>query len=263
MDQYEGREEGFPPSKTTLFGEYESQTKAQRTCHNWWFPPSLHTHEYFPAIVSAPMELGIKKKWHSPTRRKDFGENSDILECLRSLATQRDFASGDLTEFGQSYGCSQTDNTYGRHMDNIVDETFYNREFLPLQGLTGTVPNYVSVQSDLSKDMGINFKERQHFATERTHYMQNLNGSVVSRLSLQSGLSKDIGIDFKERQHRGRKSVPQCPAGGNGCVVVEERIPTLQISHCAELLPEGIPGSPHHSRATDGFRHTYSQGNFA
>lgn len=42
----------------------------------------------------------------------------------------RDFASGDLTEFGQSYGCSQTDNTYGRHMDNIVDETFYNREWV-------------------------------------------------------------------------------------------------------------------------------------
>lgn len=138
-----------------------------------------------------------------PDTEKDFSENSDILECLRSLATQRFLASGDLMEFGQSYGCSQTDNT--RHMDNNVDETFYNREFLPLQGLTGTVPNYVSVQSDLSKDMGIDFKERQHFATERTHYMQNLNGSVVSRLSLQSDLSKDIGIGFKERQHRGRK----------------------------------------------------------
>lgn len=55
-------------------------------------------------------------------------------------------------------------------------------------------------------------------------------------------------------------SVPQCPAGGNGCVVVEERITTLQVSHCAELLAEGIPGPPHQSRATDGFRHTYGQG---
>nr|XP_024656465.1 uncharacterized protein LOC101474305 [Maylandia zebra] len=29
MDQCEGREEGVPPSKTTLCGEHESQTKAQ------------------------------------------------------------------------------------------------------------------------------------------------------------------------------------------------------------------------------------------
>ncbi|CAI5657503.1 unnamed protein product [Oreochromis niloticus] len=30
MDQCEDREEGVPPSKSTLCGEHESQTKAQR-----------------------------------------------------------------------------------------------------------------------------------------------------------------------------------------------------------------------------------------
>ncbi|XP_076738555.1 protein NLRC3-like isoform X2 [Maylandia zebra] len=39
MDQCEDREEGVPPSKSTLCGEHESQTKAQRNYQNLWKSP--------------------------------------------------------------------------------------------------------------------------------------------------------------------------------------------------------------------------------
>uniref|UniRef100_A0A669AZN3 B30.2/SPRY domain-containing protein n=1 Tax=Oreochromis niloticus TaxID=8128 RepID=A0A669AZN3_ORENI len=39
MDQCEDREEGVPPSKSTLCGEHESQTKAQRNYQNPWKNP--------------------------------------------------------------------------------------------------------------------------------------------------------------------------------------------------------------------------------
>ncbi|XP_006800569.2 NACHT, LRR and PYD domains-containing protein 12-like isoform X2 [Neolamprologus brichardi] len=87
-----------------------------------------------------------------PDTEKNWGKNSDVLEHLRSLATQRDFASGDLPEFGQSYGCPQTDNI--RHMDNNVDETFYNRE----------ISSYNN-----PKDMNINTKNRRRPARKRVN----------------------------------------------------------------------------------------------
>uniref|UniRef100_A0A669B2T9 NACHT domain-containing protein n=1 Tax=Oreochromis niloticus TaxID=8128 RepID=A0A669B2T9_ORENI len=47
MDQCEDREEGVPPSKSTLCGEHESQTKAQRNQ-----PGTKHKHEPEPSCVS-------------------------------------------------------------------------------------------------------------------------------------------------------------------------------------------------------------------
>uniref|UniRef100_A0A669DAC2 NACHT domain-containing protein n=1 Tax=Oreochromis niloticus TaxID=8128 RepID=A0A669DAC2_ORENI len=47
MDQCEDREEGVPPSKSTLRGEHESQTKAQRNQ-----PGTKHKHEPEPSCVS-------------------------------------------------------------------------------------------------------------------------------------------------------------------------------------------------------------------
>ncbi|KAL4009587.1 hypothetical protein ACER0C_003439 [Sarotherodon galilaeus] len=49
MDQCEDREEGVPPSKSTLCGEHESQTKAQRKGFNWPILP-LFVGQSFPVI---------------------------------------------------------------------------------------------------------------------------------------------------------------------------------------------------------------------
>ncbi|XP_065325784.1 NLR family CARD domain-containing protein 3-like [Pelmatolapia mariae] len=74
MDQCEDREEGFPPSKTTLCGEHESQTKAQRFHRNqlklepWPIPE--------PSCVSlnSNFSKGIGEDFreqHSPAERVD------------------------------------------------------------------------------------------------------------------------------------------------------------------------------------------------
>lgn len=55
-------------------------------------------------------------------------------------------------------------------------------------------------------------------------------------------------------------SVSQFAAGGNGRVVVERGVQAVQVSHCAELLPQRVPGPAHHPGATPGSKLMSCQG---
>jgi len=43
-------------------------------------------------------------------------------------------------------------------------------------------------------------------------------------------------------------------------VVVERGVQAVPVPHGAELLPQRVPGPPHHPGATHGSKHTSSQG---
>ncbi|CAJ1055936.1 NLR family CARD domain-containing protein 3-like [Xyrichtys novacula] len=70
MNQCEDREEGAPPSKTTLWGEHESQTKAQR--------PEKQSRPDSPGPGPGPSCVSLKSDW-SMGRHIDFkdGHQSD------------------------------------------------------------------------------------------------------------------------------------------------------------------------------------------
>ncbi|XP_076733989.1 uncharacterized protein LOC143414142 [Maylandia zebra] len=83
MDQCEDREEGVPPSKSTLCGEHESQTKAQR---NQPGPP--------PSSVSSKSKR-VKHFFRNLGRKKSSDENvnqkpSSSVSLKSDLSNHRD-----------------------------------------------------------------------------------------------------------------------------------------------------------------------------
>ncbi|KAF3688317.1 hypothetical protein EXN66_Car003989 [Channa argus] len=156
MDQCEDREEGDPPSKTTLCGEPESQTKAQR-------PEKLHRpdsagpgpdpdsdHEPEPSCVSmksdgsmeAPLHFrqstdGIPEKLHRPdcVSLKSDRSNDHIIDFKgqQPMAANRVDQQSSEVPSGQSVQQHQThlDSIFMLLEDNIV--TFVKNELKKIQ----------------------------------------------------------------------------------------------------------------------------------
>ncbi|CAI5670344.1 unnamed protein product [Oreochromis niloticus] len=107
MDQCEDREEGVPPSKSTLCGEHESQTKAQRnppgpppssvSCKSDWSEGRLIDFKVHQA--SAAERQSISSYWDQPASSGD----SSCPQCGENLRTR-----AGLQTASQS-SCVQTD----------------------------------------------------------------------------------------------------------------------------------------------------------
>uniref|UniRef100_A0A669BL92 B30.2/SPRY domain-containing protein n=1 Tax=Oreochromis niloticus TaxID=8128 RepID=A0A669BL92_ORENI len=85
MDQCEHREEGVPPSKTTLCGEHESQTKAERKKRG-----TKHRHEPGPPLSSVSLLSDKLKGSGSPAKRSKMEKPSPVqlLEMLKNLGEE-------------------------------------------------------------------------------------------------------------------------------------------------------------------------------
>ncbi|XP_076738664.1 protein NLRC3-like isoform X3 [Maylandia zebra] len=107
MDQCEDREEGVPPSKSTLCGEHESQTKAQSP-ELWGVPGSAgHNPETNPEPGPEPSCVSLKSN-----KSKDFGLHfkgcSSAAERASAQCGERSRSRAGLQTASQS-SCVQTD----------------------------------------------------------------------------------------------------------------------------------------------------------
>ncbi|KAL4009524.1 hypothetical protein ACER0C_003376 [Sarotherodon galilaeus] len=141
MDQCEDREEGVPPSKSTLCGEHESQTKAQRR------------------------KQGTKRK-HEP-------EPGPSCVSLKSDRSKEEIITFKVQqEFAQSF-TNREQSVYSLHLSAAAGSSSSSSSHTaeidgrPAGPEPEPGPTCVSLKSDRSKEEIITFKVQQLFAAER------------------------------------------------------------------------------------------------
>uniref|UniRef100_A0A669BDR2 NACHT domain-containing protein n=1 Tax=Oreochromis niloticus TaxID=8128 RepID=A0A669BDR2_ORENI len=152
MDQCEDREEGVPPSKSTLCGEHESQTKAQRD------PPGPP-----PSSVScksdASKDVIFDFKVSAAERIKMRPAGLEPVPSCVSLKS--DWSAGRIISF-KSQPVSAAERINGRPAEPKPE------------------PSCVSLKSDRSKDAIIDFKVQPVSAAERGQRSQSAGSSCPS-----------------------------------------------------------------------------------
>ncbi|XP_076738657.1 NACHT, LRR and PYD domains-containing protein 12-like isoform X1 [Maylandia zebra] len=156
MDQCEDREEGVPPSKSTLCGEHESQTKAQSP-ELWGVPGSAgHNPETNPEPGPEPSCVSLKSN-----RSKDIGVN-----------------------FNKSLLC---------------DKEINKRPESP-----GPEPSCVSLKSNVSKDFYINFKGCSSVAERASAQCgeRSRSRAGLQTASQSSCVQTDVGLQEVLDEHK-------------------------------------------------------------
>ncbi|XP_076738590.1 uncharacterized protein LOC112433089 [Maylandia zebra] len=128
MDQCEDREEGVPPSKSTLCGEHESQTKAQR---NQPGPP--------PSSVSCKSDAS-----------KDDFINFKVQPVSAAERGQRSQSAGS--------SCPSVRSDWSKHHPPDFSAEPGPTRINKRPESPGPEPSCVSLKSNESKDVGLNFK---------------------------------------------------------------------------------------------------------
>ncbi|XP_051235505.1 NLR family CARD domain-containing protein 3-like isoform X8 [Dicentrarchus labrax] len=187
MDQCEDREEGVPPSKSTLCGEHDTRTKAQRIHHR----PDCPEPE--PSCVSM-------KSDRSMADRIFFKDGRHSVDQSPKQQNTADFA-GPGPESGPESSCLSVKNLRlmfesiqfkcGQQSD---DQRIHQRPDCP-----EPEPSCVSMKSDRSMDNRIFFKDGRHSVDQRRKKPE------PSCVSMKSDWSMDHGIFFKD----GRNSVDE------------------------------------------------------
>nr|XP_046237720.1 NLR family CARD domain-containing protein 3-like [Scatophagus argus] len=192
MDQCEDREEGVPPSKTTLCGEPGSQTRAQR-------PELQHRPDsHGPGPGSGPSCVSFKSdcsmgglidfKGHQPPAAKRIDGPAGPESGPSCVSYKSDCSMGGLIDFKghQPRAIKRTDGPAG----------------------PGSGPSCVSYKSDCSMGGLIDFKGHQPPAIKRTDGPAG-PGSGPSCVSYKSDCSMGGLIDFKGHQPPAAKRVEQ------------------------------------------------------
>ncbi|KAL4009119.1 hypothetical protein ACER0C_002971 [Sarotherodon galilaeus] len=140
MDQCEDREEGVPPSKSTLCGEHESQTKAQRGQRSQ------------SAGSSCPSVRSDRSKDKPPDISAEPEPTSPSGTCCHSNRSVSVNLLGSRNPPGPppSSVSLQSDASAGHLIDFKVSAADRNQP--------GPPPSSVSLQSDASKGVGVVFK---------------------------------------------------------------------------------------------------------
>ncbi|XP_071335570.1 NLR family CARD domain-containing protein 3-like [Trachinotus anak] len=228
MDQCEDREQGAPPSKTTLCGGHESQTRAQR-------PEQLLTPDWAgpgpgpgpgpepgpePSCVSFKSDRSngrlINFKEQPSAERIHQRPDSPGLETgpePSCVSFKSDQSNGRLINFGEGRHSAakrrkleepepscvsfKSDRSNGRLInfkEQPSAERIHQRPDSP--GLeTGPEPSCVSFKSDQSNGRLINFGEGRHSAAKR----RKLEEPEPSCVSFKSDRSNGRLINFKEQ----------------------------------------------------------------
>ncbi|XP_050921901.1 protein NLRC3 [Lates calcarifer] len=159
MNQCEDREEGVPPSKTTLCGEHESQTKAQ-------------SPDPGPSCVSFKSDrsndLYIDFKASAAKRRKlkcsdwcmDY--TMSFIDERHNVDQSRIYGRPGSAESGRSCVSFKSDRSNDLYIDFKGRQPSAAKRKLEKPG-----PSCVSFKSDRSNDLYIDFKGRQPSAAKR------------------------------------------------------------------------------------------------
>ncbi|XP_014186308.2 protein NLRC3-like [Haplochromis burtoni] len=146
MDQCEDREEGVPPSKTTLCGEHESQAKAQR---NQPGPP--------------PSSVSVKSN-----RVKDFFHNYGGARTSERRIPQRLKPEPSCLSLKSDWSKADPINFTIQSLSPAERRQMAQRTYRKKQGTKHEPePSCVSLKSDWSKADPINFKTQSLSAAER------------------------------------------------------------------------------------------------
>ncbi|KAL4009441.1 hypothetical protein ACER0C_003293 [Sarotherodon galilaeus] len=179
MDQCEDREEGVPPSKSTLCGEHESQTKAQRG--------TKLKHEPGPSCVS------LKSDWSA-----DRPINLKVRPL--SAAERVDQQSSEVPS-GQSAHQHQTqlDSIFMLLEDNII--TFVKNELKKIQKiLSQDYPECLESQRSSSREafvkITVDFLRRMK-QEELADRLQSKHLAAVCQCNLKSALKKKFQCVFE------------------------------------------------------------------
>ncbi|XP_063325347.1 NACHT, LRR and PYD domains-containing protein 12-like isoform X4 [Pelmatolapia mariae] len=192
MDQCEDREEGVPPSKTTLCGEHESQTKAQRKRRG-----TKRKHEPEPSCVSLksdqskydPIDFKVQRLSAAESRIKERPAGLEPGPSCVSLKS--DQSKYDPIDF--------------KGLQSSAAESRIKERPAGLE----PGPSCVSLKSDQSKYDPIDFKGLQSSAAERIKERPAGLEPGPSCVSLKSDQSKYDPIDFKGLQSSAAERVDQ------------------------------------------------------
>ncbi|XP_032366053.1 uncharacterized protein LOC116684684 [Etheostoma spectabile] len=171
MSQCEDREEGAPPSKTTLWGDHDSQTKAQRMQQQKPGPG--------PSCVSM-------KSDRSMGRPIEFKDGQGVGGSLQQRPKPGPGPSCVSMKSGRSMGTPITFKD-GRAADERMQ-----------QQKPGPGPSCVSIKSDRSKGRIINLKDGR--AVDKSLQKRPEPGSGPSCVSMKSGRSMVCPYNFKDGQ---------------------------------------------------------------
>ncbi|XP_076736959.1 uncharacterized protein LOC101477089 isoform X2 [Maylandia zebra] len=208
MDQCEDREEGASPSKSTLCGEHESQTKAQRKKRG-----TKRKHEPGPSSVSVKSDQSMKAVVGFKVQPLSAAERIKERPAGREpgpscVSVKSDQSKYDLIDFKGLQSSAA---------ESRIKERPAGRE---------PGPSCVSVKSDQSKYDLIDFKGLQSSAAEsRIKERPAGREPGPSCVSVKSDQSKYDLIDFKGLQSSAAESrIKERPAGrepGPSCVSVK------------------------------------------
>uniref|UniRef100_A0A3P8Q605 NACHT domain-containing protein n=1 Tax=Astatotilapia calliptera TaxID=8154 RepID=A0A3P8Q605_ASTCA len=210
MDQCEDREEGVPPSKSTLCGEHESQTKAQR---NQPGPPpssvslqSDGSEERYIEFKSQPVsaaERGQRSQSAGsscPSVRSDRSKDDPLHFSGEPGATRVDQQSSEVPS-GQSAQQHQTqlDSIFMLLEDNII--TFVKNELKEIQKvLSPDYPECLESQRSSSREafvkITVDFLRRMK-QEELADRLQSKLPAAVCHRNLKSTLKKKFQCVFE------------------------------------------------------------------
>uniref|UniRef100_A0A096M9A4 Uncharacterized protein n=1 Tax=Poecilia formosa TaxID=48698 RepID=A0A096M9A4_POEFO len=175
MDQCEDREEGVPPSKTTLCGEDESQSKGQRIHKRLKSEP-----EPEPSCVS------FKSDWSK-------GEPIDFKSPGSPPSERVDQQSSEVPS-GPSAQQHQTqlDSIFMLLEENIV--TFVKNELKKIQKVLS--PDYPECSREAVMKITLNFLRRMK-QEELADRLQSKHPATVCQHQLKSGLKKKFQSVFE------------------------------------------------------------------
>nr|XP_033504860.1 NACHT, LRR and PYD domains-containing protein 12-like [Epinephelus lanceolatus] len=201
MNQAEDREEGVPPSKTTLCGEHDSQTKAQRSDS----PVSSCVSFNSDLSKDEPMSF----KGGHPSDQKIQHERPDCP------------GPGPGPEPGPSCVSFKSDKSMGQPI-NFKDGEHSDSQRLQQQRQVYPAPSCVSISSDWSMGLPTTFKNG-HQSDQKIRHERPVSPGLgpepgSSCVSMKSEASIDLPLFFKGQnssetriQQRGRDCpVPTC-----------------------------------------------------
>ncbi|XP_078147144.1 NACHT, LRR and PYD domains-containing protein 3-like isoform X1 [Centroberyx gerrardi] len=220
MNQSEEREEGLPPSKTTLSGEHDSQTKAKSPVQQER-PDSPE-----PSCVSMKSDRSMKppynfKDGHHSAERKIQQERPDSPEpsCVSMKSDWShhlliDFKDGHRSaeqRIQQERPDSPEPSCVSMKSDRSMIRPLNFKDKHPSENMIqqerpdSPEPSCVSMKSDRSMLLPIYFK-RKHLSETRIQ-QERPDSPEPSCVSMKSDRSKRRCIDFKDGQHSAEQRV--------------------------------------------------------
>ncbi|XP_071403216.1 protein NLRC3-like [Centroberyx affinis] len=212
MSQSEERQEGLPPSKTTLSGEHDSQTKAKSPVQQ------ERPDSPVPSCVSMKSDASMDP----PVKFKD-GQHS-----IEQSPVQQERPDSPVPS------CVSMKSDASMDAPVMFKDGQHSIEQSPVQQERpdSPVPSCVSMKSDASMDPPVKFKDGQHSIEQSPVQQERPNSPVPSCVSMKSDASMDPPVMFKDGQH----SIEQSP--------VQQERPDSPVPSCVSMKSDASMDPP-------------------